>query len=59
MKVVKQIIKRLTKPEQRVKVKKWKRHLKEFFLHKKKMSINEFRRILVDELGRDWGKVSR
>lgn len=48
---IKHILKNITTPEQRVKLKKWKRRVKALFMRNKKTTIGELRNVLTKELG--------
>ncbi len=48
---IKHLIKLITTPQQRLVVKRCKRHIKAFFKGGRKTSIEELRKVLVDELG--------
>lgn len=48
---IKHILKSITSPQQRNAVKRWKRHIKAFYKGGKKTSLEELRKVLVDELG--------
>ena len=48
---IKRIIKHISSPQQRVAVKRWRRHLKAVFNRKQKTTLNDLRAVLIDDFG--------